>query len=286
MTPYEQNPMPGTGTDNVHSADGSRANLLPETPSFAGRRVLVADDNPVNRHVAVHLLHRLGVDVEAAATGREAVRLQGEKPYDLLLMDCQMPELDGYEATARIRQAESASTPSRRTPVVALTMSATREERDRCLAAGMDDLLSKPIRPQELKQTLHCWLQDGVATTAIDDGSDRMEAIKAMFGANFAEVAMLYCSEAPGRIAGMRDAHAAGDRVRLANIAHIFSGSCMSIGAASLAACCRDLELRARSGMLDDLTERIAAIEREYGRVGPRLQSMTDGYALIGRERR
>jgi CheY-like chemotaxis protein len=124
----------------------------------ARRRVLLAEDNPVNQLVARGLLTCLGCDVDVAANGQEAVRLFAAARYDLVLMDCMMPGLDGYEATAAIRRIEPADG---RTPVVAMTASAMQGDRERCLAAGMDDYLSKPVDRAALARVLVAWAEGG-----------------------------------------------------------------------------------------------------------------------------
>ncbi|MDX1976656.1 MAG: ATP-binding protein [Pseudanabaenaceae cyanobacterium bins.68] len=125
----------------------------PSTPL----KILLAEDSPVNRKVALHQLRVLGHSAEFAINGVEAVRLATTESYDLILMDCQMPQMDGYEATAKIRAWEAAQTPRHRTPIVALTANAMREDRERCLLAGMDDYLSKPILSEQLAKALQQW---------------------------------------------------------------------------------------------------------------------------------
>ncbi len=145
-----------------------RDTLLPETtsvPSDGGPegpkpRVLLAEDNPVNRKVATRLLEKLGLEVESAENGCEAVERVLGGHYDLVLMDCQMPEMDGFEATRRIRAAGRASTDL---PIVALTANAMSGDRERCLAAGMDEYLTKPLRRERLVEVLGKWLTIGVA---------------------------------------------------------------------------------------------------------------------------
>jgi PAS domain S-box-containing protein len=127
----------------------SRTNLLQNS------EILVVEDNRVNQIIARQILNRLGCKVEVAANGREACQAMLRRSYDLVLMDCQMPEMDGFEATRNIRAAE---TGKRRTPIVALTAGVLKEERDQCYAAGMDDFLSKPINRGLLESTLKKWL--------------------------------------------------------------------------------------------------------------------------------
>jgi signal transduction histidine kinase/CheY-like chemotaxis protein len=118
-------------------------------------RVLVAEDNPVNQRVAVRMLERLGLGADVASDGYEAVESLGRQRYAVVLMDCQMPELDGFQATARIRAREGAN---RRTPIIAMTASAMRGDRENCLAAGMDDYLAKPVTIDNLRAVLRRWL--------------------------------------------------------------------------------------------------------------------------------
>jgi two-component system sensor histidine kinase/response regulator len=130
-------------------------------------RVLVAEDNPVNQRVAVRMLERLGLGADVAADGREAVQSFGRQPYAAILMDCQMPELDGFEATARIRAREGHD---RHTPIIAMTASAMRGDRERCLAAGMDDYLSKPVTIASLRTVLERWLPLDANLSVADAG--------------------------------------------------------------------------------------------------------------------
>jgi signal transduction histidine kinase/ActR/RegA family two-component response regulator len=118
-------------------------------------RVLVAEDNEVNQMLMVHLLKKLGCQSDLADNGREAVRMASEHHYDIIFMDCSMPELDGYEATAALRSRERGK--ERRIPIVALTANAMAEDRARCIAAGMDDYLSKPVRIEDIRSALERW---------------------------------------------------------------------------------------------------------------------------------
>jgi signal transduction histidine kinase/ActR/RegA family two-component response regulator len=126
-----------------------------EPGSLHGARILVVEDNPINQRLAVRRLQKLGAEVAVANDGVEAVEASAAGSYDLILMDCQMPRLDGFEATRAIRQREAGG---RRTPIVAMTANAMPDDRQRCLAAGMDDYVAKPIEQRELTDVLQRWI--------------------------------------------------------------------------------------------------------------------------------
>ena len=129
------------------------------TSEKARARVLVAEDNPVNQRVAAHMLKKLGYRCDIASNGKEAVEMLAQLPYDLVLMDCQMPEMDGYTATRTIRAKEVDG--GRHTPIIAMTANAMREDRARCLDAGMDGFIPKPIALEELDTAMECWIPSG-----------------------------------------------------------------------------------------------------------------------------
>ena len=148
-----------------------RAPAKPERSQPAKQcRLLVVEDNRVNQKVAVHLLERLGCVVELASNGEEGVRLSGSRKYDMLLMDCQMPVMDGFAATAEIRRRERSLG---HTIIIAMTANAMPEDRERCLKAGMDDYISKPINRSELirvlEQFVPSWDQAVPVTGASSD---------------------------------------------------------------------------------------------------------------------
>jgi CheY-like chemotaxis protein len=118
-------------------------------------QVLLAEDNEVNQRIAVKMLERLGSRVDVAANGKEALEMLERRPYDLVFMDCQMPDMDGFQATAEIRRRHLAG---RRLPIIAMTANAMAGDRDRCLAAGMDDYITKPASLQDLRTALNRWL--------------------------------------------------------------------------------------------------------------------------------
>jgi signal transduction histidine kinase/DNA-binding response OmpR family regulator/HPt (histidine-containing phosphotransfer) domain-containing protein len=146
----------------------TRHTLSEARPRLAGR-VLLAEDNPVNQEVVLSMLDGVGCAVDVAADGEEALAMLAKQSYDLILMDCQMPRRDGYEATREVRRREAAAGSGRRTPVIALTANAMEGDRERCLEAGMDDYLPKPLRPGALYAALARWMQ-GPRLAARADG--------------------------------------------------------------------------------------------------------------------
>lgn len=265
--------------DEVRNGAANVAN--PEFASTANRaspsaekRILIADDNPVNREVAARMLEKLGYQCAHAGNGREAVDMHCSRPFDMILMDCEMPEMDGLQATALIRAQAG---PSSHTPVIALTASTAQGERERCLAAGMDDYLSKPIRPQILSEVLARWLPASTEAQSETDSApleDELEAVHAMFGADFSELVHLYQRDTPPRIEALHRAYGERNCPLVAKVAHALGGSSASIGATGLSGLCKSLETRAKEGALDEFEKTMADIENEYRRISSRLQSM------------
>ncbi len=147
---YVDLPLPATQPPQTQS-DSTQPESLPE--AFPGRRILLVEDNEVNRKVATRLLSKLQLEVDIAVNGLEAVEKATDNNYDLILMDCQMPEMDGYEATRVLRERGV------QTPIIALTANALEGDREKCLACGMNDYLSKPIQADKLRATLAHWLR-------------------------------------------------------------------------------------------------------------------------------
>ncbi len=281
----------------LHPSKG-RASGAPGAPRvqirFAGR-VLVAEDNPVNQEVAVGMLESLGLTVDVADNGREAVDRFAEASYDLILVDCQMPELDGYAATAEIRRREQAL--GLHVPIVALTANALEGDREICIAAGMDDYLAKPFSREQLTAILARWLRrSGVTEAATEPGSPEprpvrelhaaagtdepvnpraLDALRAMMGTDgealARKVMRAYLDDAPAGLARMKAAADRCDADALRQAAHGMKSSSANVGAEKLARLCKDLETLGRNGTTDGAPALVEEAEAEYARVAAAL---------------
>ncbi|HET8756801.1 MAG TPA: response regulator, partial [Solirubrobacteraceae bacterium] len=227
----------------------------PVAPALAtapeGLRVLVAEDNPVNQLVIETMLFKRGFTVDIAGDGAEALAKLAHGRYAAVFMDCQMPNVDGYEATARIRAQERGE---ERLPVIAMTAHAMAGDRERCLAAGMDDYLSKPLRPELLDDVLERWLGITIGEGAGAEVEDSYEAIDALIDAarmrTFREdypdiveqLLQLFVDSTPELLDELRAAVDGGDGEERRRAAHKLKGSCQNIGATFMATLCLALE--------------------------------------------
>jgi CheY-like chemotaxis protein len=232
--------------------------------------VLLAEDNVVNQRLATRLLEKLGHMVTSAGNGQEALDLLAARAFDVVLMDVQMPVLDGFEATARLRGRERAV--GRRTPVVAMTAHAMKGDRERCLAAGMDDYVSKPVQAADLARVLA-----GVPASRTPLGEDTRAAKGESAGPTFNEAAALaavggdrdllrelaemFLEAGPGQLAAVRDAAARGDAKELERAAHTLKGGAATFAAPAVVDAAWALERRGRAGELGDLDAPLAALE-------------------------
>ena len=218
------------------------ASLLQKKESSKSMHILVAEDNLVNQKLAVALLQKRGHKVVLAENGLRALAILESTPFDLVLMDVQMPEMDGLEATRALRLREDPQ--SRRQPVVAMTALAMKGDRERCLAAGMDDYLSKPIRPQELDEMLDKYIMGraelhSVKSSAIIASStpkptvEIKELLERVDGDIdlVAELLQLFRQDYPGKICAMREAISADDRIALRKLAHALEGALSNLSA-------------------------------------------------------
>jgi len=230
--------------------------------------VLVVDDNATNQRIAVRMLEKLGHRADVAASGIEAVDACARMPYDLVLMDCRMPLMDGYEATRTIRAVEGTG---RRTPIVAMTASAMVADRERCLAVGMDDYLSKPVRLTDLADMVDRRLhREGMSQA--EAGTDPIEPV--LDGAVIAELVSLgdevmaglvpaFVLDTQERLAGIRAAVHNSDADGLSCAALALRGSAGDMGGMRVATLCRRLEDAGRAGRLDPAPADLIALEGE-----------------------
>jgi len=239
----------------------------------------VVDDHRVNRLVAVAQLTELGYAVDAAEDGEMALDALAQEPYDAVLLDCEMPRLDGYETCRRLRQSEGGG---RRTWVIALTAHTAAGDRERCLAAGMDDHLVKPVRSEDLAAALKRRPEGARGSgpgTLPEVESDRLEerlAALARLGEETGEalleqVVESFIQQGARDLGIMRQALARGDGGALAAAAHSLAGSAGILGAAGLAAASAELEELARQGDLAACAPRLEAAEQAYQSLAPRL---------------
>jgi two-component system, sensor histidine kinase and response regulator len=227
--------------DAVADASREEPEAPPASPPATALRVLIAEDNEVNQLVIEKMLTKRGVEVEIANDGVEALTKLQAGAYAAVFMDCQMPNLDGYSTTARIREGERAG---ERLPVIAMTAHAMNGDRERCLEAGMDDYLAKPLRPEELDDVLRRWLGFAPAASAVEAVIDdaRMRTFRDDYPDIVGQLLDLFLNSTPPLLDELREAVDAGDDDGLRRTAHKLKGSCQNIGATFMATLCRSIE--------------------------------------------
>jgi PAS domain S-box-containing protein len=265
------------------------------TPAALGGRVLLVEDNPVNREVAIGLLELLGCHVDSAEDGRQALEVSATSAYDLIFMDCQMPIMDGFTATARIRERER-QTQAAHTPIIALTANAMDGDRDRCLAAGMDDYLSKPFTQDQMREMLSRWLsqtdhsslhRDQTTTpreavpesSASTTGAEHMESRNVVDYSAWTPIRMLkrpghpdplgkllarYVEDSRKLVDQLRQAVASNDPATLHTVAHRLKSSSATLGAMTVAAHCKELEALGRSHRIEGASDHFRHLERDF----------------------
>ena len=251
----------------LSSADGDRPTTeAQESVATLGERhplrILLAEDNTVNQQIALLVLESMGYRADVASNGLEAVEAIGNLPYDVILMDVQMPEMDGLEATRQIR----ARPPTTGRPhIIAMTANAMQGDREACLAAGMDNYLAKPIRPEELaaalaKAPLHADLHTAAAVQLDTGALDRLRAIAPTSDA-FNRLVTSFLENGATLLVQMADAVGARDVDVLRRSAHTLKSNAASFGATDLAELCGKLEAQTRAGSTEgasELTKQIA----------------------------
>ncbi len=261
----------------------------PEAPSSlaaTGRRVLLVEDNPVNQELAREMLLSLGLQVDLAEDGRRALALCGSEHYALVLMDCQMPVLDGFEATRRLRALEQAGSKGARIPVIALTANALSGDREACIDAGMDDYLSKPFTLAQLAETVGRWLptvaadEEASGSTPPEPEQVRLDpaaldAVRALQRPGAPDLAQkvitLYLQSAEGLVVDLERAAVSRDAGALTSAAHSLKSASGNVGATHLCSLCRSLESDARAGELEGAEARVRAVAAEFSAVAEAL---------------
>ncbi|MET0089693.1 MAG: response regulator [Candidatus Thiodiazotropha sp.] len=323
-TSPEEIPIPRLPDDHLNwqdkhgdrPADESKPqHPLAETPAHRTRlvgRVLVVEDNPVNQAVVKKMLEKSGLSPVTANDGVEAIEaLRGEQ-FDVVLMDCQMPRMDGYEATEAIREREKKQA-LQRTPIIAMTANAMTGDRERCLACGMDDYLSKPVKPAQLENMLRQWLpMEGMiqepspaslsetepettqstdveltSETFLNVGDSSMtvsgiidrnvlEELYEIMEDDFVSVLESYLKSAPDLMYGIRDAVKSGDMDGLVKSAHPLKSSSANVGAMELSILARELEFKGRQNDTNGLVDSYNRTAEAYRRSVSELKSIVE----------
>jgi two-component system sensor histidine kinase/response regulator len=269
--------------------------------------VLLAEDNFVNRRVATDMLERLGYRVDVAASGLEVLEAFPQGCYAAVLMDVQMPEMDGYEATAEIRRLESEAGRRSmvlgqrilRTPIIAMTANAMQGDREKALAAGMDDYVPKPINIEKLEIVLKRWIRQetpesgvllpassghrSVAERGSEDHLDHavIESLRALQKEGepdiLADYVELFLADVPPRLASLWEAVERGDAQSVEQNAHTLKGSCGSVGARRMAELCEELRGAGASGHLAGISDLLGRLEAEFEHVRTALEAELSG---------
>lgn len=248
-------------------------------------RALVVEDNMVNQRVIVQMIEKRGYKADVASNGLEALDLLSRTAYDVVLMDCQMPVMDGYEATREIRRLEGSN---RHTTIVAVTANAMVGDREKCMAAGMDDYLSKPVKMEALEAMLNRWCADETENQAATRGASinendvldqsALDSLRELQEDEeddlVKELIEIYIADAPGYIADIFSAIESANAHTMERAAHTLKGSSASLGAHLLAAACLEMEKLGRSGSVEGAHELLARVEREFERARRALGAM------------
>jgi diguanylate cyclase (GGDEF)-like protein/PAS domain S-box-containing protein len=238
---------------------------------YVGANILIVEDSPINQKLTLAQLTKLGHQADVAENGRVALLALQQKTYDLVLMDCQMPVMDGFEATRAIRESEKGG--GGHLPIIAMTANAMQGDRETCILAGMDDYLSKPVMMDELKVRLLRWLSGGTEETepVLRESStgaaparkptldmSTAEDLYRLVGNEFADILRIFLEETPGLILSLQEAISAGDSAQATRIAHRLKSSSASMGALLFSDLCLQIEQPARGGVIDAATHDLA----------------------------
>ena len=283
------------GSPNPAGEDGAplvTRHTLREMSTEHRPHLLLAEDNPVNQKVAARMLERLGYRVDVAQNGLETLEALERNRYAAVLMDVQMPGMDGHEATVQIRRREAELAwrgEGRSIPIIAMTANAMQGDREKALAAGMDDYLTKPVRQEELQRILVRWVsrEDGAAPENAapaagapnGNGSSVLDPevlanLRDLGDAELlAELAGMFFDDATSRLGELREAVEAGDAAGVERVAHTLKGSSGNMGATRMSVICAELQDVGASGELARAPDLLEGLEEEFGRVRPALEA-------------
>jgi two-component system, sensor histidine kinase and response regulator len=247
-------------------------------------RILVAEDNPVNQKVLLRQLGKMGYSAEAVGNGIEVLQVLTRIDYDVVLMDCQMPEMDGYAACRKLRERENGGN---HIPVIALTAHAMEGDREKCLAAGMDDYISKPVDVEELKRKLAHWLarkrpRDNAASATADPVDMAMLRRVSDDDPEFMqELVELYLRETEVQIEALTRAIGAGTIREVEQIAHTLAGASIASGMCGVVGPLRELERMARAGTIAGADEVLEKTRTQIGRIQKFLETDVAGNRAV-----
>jgi CheY-like chemotaxis protein len=248
----------------------SEAVPLPARRTFPGAKILLVEDNPVNQRVAQHMLQKLSAQVTIANNGAEALQRLDTFPFDAVLMDCQMPLMDGFTATRHIRESERSRGDGRRIPIIALTANVMREDRGLCIEAGMDAHLGKPMEMTQLANCLERFLVAPPAAAAVD-----FEALRGLTDgdAEFErELIRTFIASGDRQLAEILAAQGARDYETIAQRAHSLKSASANIQAITLAATAEKLEQAVRLHSLDEVDGLVRLLDSQLRRVNEQLR--------------
>ena len=250
-------------------------------------RILLAEDNIVNQKVTLKLLEKMGYRADVVANGLEALKALEAIPYTLVLMDVQMPEMDGIEATRQIRGAKS-RIQNPEVPIIALTAHAMKEDRKRCLDAGMNDYLAKPVQPDELAKVISRWIPGNDGTPKVQTaakivkqglGFDGAALLERLEGDEkiYEEVIALFLEDVPGQIRCLQEAVSGGDVAMAERQAHTLKGASGNVGAMGLQKVALEIEKACKEGNLKEAIKMLDMIKAEFEELKKTLGSQKGG---------
>ncbi len=232
-----------------------------------GSRIMLVEADEINQIVALGILGQLGYPVDVASDGAQALNLAESNAYLAVFLDCQTPQLDGYEIARRFRELEQ---PSRgHTPIIAMAPSIVPGDRERCLAAGMDDYIAKPIRRDTVNASLSRWLGSAIDREQLDELRSRGTAEG---DEELMKVSVPFLDEAPALLDDLHGAVALSDTTALAPLAHNLKGLASAVGASAMTALCTTIAAQGRQGDLAGAVATVTQLRAEFDRARAELE--------------